>query len=114
MAGFETPRVFGYNADGTKSIFEYDYNPGGCYRVKHFSGEVTQLPVHIFYEKHDLEEVALPNSLRKIYQGAFDGCDGLKGIMIPENVSQIDQYAFRGCTSLETVLIKGQLTSLGE
>lgn len=112
VSGFETP-VFGYNADGTKSIFEYDYNPGRCYRVKHFSGEVTQLPVYIFYDKDKLEEVALPNSLRKIYQHAFSGCDGLKGIIIPENVYQIDQYAFLGCSSLETVLIKGQLTSLG-
>lgn len=112
VEGYGT-RVFGYNADGTKSIFEYDYNPGGCYRVKHFSGEVTQLPVYIFYDKDNLEEVALPNSLRKIYQHAFSGCDGLKGIIIPENVYQIDQYAFLGCTSLETVLIKGQLTSLG-
>lgn len=111
VSGWETP-VFGYNADGTKSIFEYDYNPG-CYRVKHFSGEVTQLPFHIFYDKDNLEEVALPNSLRIIYEGAFIGCDGLKGIIIPENVYQIDKYAFRGCTSLETVLIKGQLTSLG-
>ena len=111
VSGWETP-VFGYNADGTKAIFEYDYS-SGCYRVKHFSGEVTQLPFHIFYEKDNLEEVALPNSLRTICEGAFIGCDGLKGIMIPENVYQIDAYAFRGCTSLETVLIKGQLTSLG-
>ncbi len=110
VSGWETP-VFGYNADGTKAIFEYDYNPG-CYRVKHFSGEVTQLPFHIFYDKDNLEEVALPNSLRTICEGAFIGCDGLKSIMIPENVYQIDAYAFRGCTSLETVLIKGQLTSL--
>lgn len=110
VSGWETP-VFGYNADGTKSIFEYDFR-SACFRVKHFSGDVTQLPFHIFYEKDNLEEVALPNSLRTIGEGAFIGCDGLKGIMIPENVYQIDAYAFRGCTSLETVLIKGQLTSL--
>lgn len=112
VEGYGT-RVFGTNADGTESIFEYDYNPGGCCRVKHFSGEVTQLPYHIFYDKDNLEEVALPNSLRTICEGAFIACDGLKGIIIPENVYQIDAYAFRACTSLETVLIKGQLTSLG-
>ena len=95
VSGWETP-VFGYNADGTKSIFEYDYS-SGCYRVKHFSGEVTQLPFHIFYDKDNLEEVALPNSLRTICEGAFIGCDGLKSIMIPENVYQIDAYAFYGC-----------------
>lgn len=111
VSGYGT-RVFGTNADGTESIFEYDYDPG-CYRVKHFSGEVTQLPVHIFFDIDNLEEVALPNSLRTICEGAFIGCDGLKGIIIPENVYQIDHYAFRACTSLETVLIKGQLTSLG-
>lgn len=111
VSGYGT-RVFGTNADGTESIFEYDYNPGGCCRVKHFSGEVTQLPVHIFFDTDNLKEVALPNSLRTICEGAFIGCDGLKGIIIPENVYQIDKYAFRACTSLETVLIKGQLTSL--
>ena len=111
VAGYGT-RVFGTNADGTESIFEYDYDPG-CYRVKHFSGEVTQLPIHIFFDIDNLEEVALPNSLRTICEGAFIACDGLKGIIIPENVYQIDKYAFRACTSLETVLIKGQLTSLG-
>ena len=96
VEGYGT-RVFGTNADGTESIFEYDYNPGGCCRVKHFSGEVTQLPYHIFYQKYNLKEVALPNSLRTICEGAFIGCDGLKSIMIPENVYQIDAYAFYGC-----------------
>lgn len=110
VSGFETP-VFGYNADGTKSVFEYDLQTR-CYRVKRFSGDVTQLPVHIFYERANLESVILPISLRTIKQGAFIGCKDLKVITIPENVDQIDAYAFRGCTSLESVSIKGKLTSI--
>ena len=50
-----------------------------------------------------LENVTLPNGLKRIGDVAFYGRTGLKEINIPDSVEQIGDYAFAGCTSLTAI-----------
>ncbi len=45
----------------------------------------------------------IPDSVRKIRNGAFSGCTGLKGVTIPTSVTSIDSGAFDGCTGLLSI-----------
>lgn len=63
----------------------------------------------------ELEEVVLPNTLKKIGQYTFYNCSKLKTCVIPESIETINYYAFYGCTSLSfDELNLANLTSLGQ
>ena len=47
----------------------------------------------------------IPNSVRKIGQGAFSGCSSLTSIDIPNSVDSIGGGAFTGCSSLTHLII---------
>ena len=42
-----------------------------------------------------MEEVSLPQTLKKIGRAAFAGCSGLKNIKLPDSLETIGRYAFR-------------------
>ena len=47
----------------------------------------------------------IPNSVTKIGEWAFSGCNGLTSITIPNSVTSIGEYAFAGCFDLTEVII---------
>ena len=47
----------------------------------------------------------IPNSVTKIGEWAFSGCNGLTSITIPNSVTSIGEYAFVGCFDLTEVII---------
>ncbi len=57
--------------------------------------------------------VAIPNGVTSIGQGAFDGCTSLISIMIPDTVNTIGISAFQFCTSLTGITIPNSVTNLG-
>ena len=56
---------------------------------------------------NSMEEITLPNSLKKINAGAFAYCNNLQRIVIPNNGTYIGEDAFRNCTSLKSVVFQG-------
>lgn len=59
-----------------------------------------------------LTSITIPNSVKKIYYGAFANT-GLTSITIPNSVEKIGDGAFEGCTSLESVIIGGDNITIG-
>lgn len=53
-----------------------------------------------FWGCNHLEDLALPESLKRIESGAFLGCAGLKEVTIPAGAVYIDSYAFANCPDL--------------
>ena len=45
----------------------------------------------------------LPDSLKVLEGGAFEGCTGLRSITIPSSVTSFGDYLFLGCTALEEI-----------
>ena len=62
---------------------------------------------------HTLREVHLPESLRSIGGGAFNGCTLLKEVHLPESLKSIGGSAFSGCTLLKEVVIPDAVTHIG-
>ena len=50
----------------------------------------------------------IPNSIKQIYERAFQGCIGLTSIRLPSKLMLFGSYAFDGCTNLETVIFNSQ------
>ena len=48
----------------------------------------------------------IPNSVKKIGNGAFSGRSQLKNIVIPSSVTEIEYYAFDDCTDLTSIVVE--------
>lgn len=59
-----------------------------------------------------LEKATLPDTIIKIYDGAFSSCKKLTTIEIPEGVTTIGSDAFTGCTSLTTIILPMSVTMI--
>ena len=60
-----------------------------------------------------LEHIVLPNSIKKIGSGAFDGCVNLHTIEIQEGITEFGDCAFSECRSLQNLLIPASLETIG-
>ena len=52
-----------------------------------------------------MTEITLPNTLKTIESGAFNGCTGLTGIEIPASVDTINGNPFTGCSNLSNITL---------
>lgn len=59
------------------------------------------------------ESVVIPEGVKRIGCGAFEGKRDLRRITIPEGVTHIDGQAFLNCTSLEDLRLPDGLTRIG-
>ena len=60
-----------------------------------------------------LENIDIPNSVKKIEHETFSNCISLKNVKIPNSVKKIDFEVFNNCQSLETISIPSSVTSFG-
>ena len=56
----------------------------------------------------------IPNTVKKIGQGAFVDCDGLTSINIPNSISSIGYMAFFCCKDLTSILIPNSVTEINQ
>ncbi len=78
----------------------------------------------VLFNKNKTQLIRAPGALRGSYDipvgvtaiadGAFHGCDELKGVTIPEGVISIGADAFNYCTVLKEVAIPSSVTTIGE
>ena len=69
---------------------------------------------HLYLNGEEIENLVIPNGVKRIENSAFYGCSGLKTVTIPRNVTTIGNYAFEKCLGLNTVTIGDNVTSIGE
>ncbi len=101
---------FRLNADG-KSFRVYDY-VGEAVDVyipyTYMNGEValpvTEIGYRAFAET-DIQTVNIPETVTKLGDYAFRGCNSLTGISIPAALVEIPVYAFADCRSLESITV---------
>ena len=65
-----------------------------------FCCEIEELPAELFKNNKTVEEIILPESLKVIKNGAFEGCSSLKKVIAYRNVHTIENNAFKGCICL--------------
>ncbi|MBR4845666.1 MAG: leucine-rich repeat domain-containing protein, partial [Bacteroidaceae bacterium] len=99
--------------NGCNAIIETESNTliVGC-KNSVIPNTVTAIGGYAFAET-DLWSISLPNGLKKIGEGAFEGCRNLTSITIPEGVTSIGDWAFSHCSSLTAITIPKSVTSIG-
>ena len=60
-----------------------------------------------------IAEIAVPEGVQSIGDGAFSDCESLCTVTLPDSVTRIGERAFSGCTKLESILLPGRVGSIG-
>ena len=81
----------------------------GCYESVIPDG-VKIIGIGAFEGCGALTEITIPDSVKTISFRAFYNCEKLKSINIPDSVETIGQYAFAYCSALQTVNLPHNLT----
>lgn len=74
--------------------------------------KVTEIPDGAFHSLRSLENIVLPQGLKKIGVQAFAGCSFLKMIALPDSLEEIGVNAFVNCKRLEQVLMPGGIQKI--
>ena len=56
-----------------------------------------------FRDNDNLTSVRIPEGVKKILEGSFEGCVSLSTVIIPASVKVIERNAFAGCNDLKSV-----------
>lgn len=75
---------------------------------------VTAIGANAFRGNEDVEEIILPQSVKRIEEGAFFGMSALRHIVLPDSIEYLGVAAFRKCTSLEYVVLPKYIKKLEE
>ncbi len=75
---------------------------------------VTKIPESLFSGCESITSVNIPNSVTSIGENAFYNCKGLTSLAIPNSVTEIGERAFQNCTGLTSVTIGNSVTEIGQ
>ena len=98
-----------YSKDGRK-LLKVPQELRRGYSVK----EGTRIICNNAFAGCSLSNIAIPDSVTAIGDGAFWGCSSLPNIVIPNSVTAIGKCAFSDCSSLSKIVIPDSVTDIGE
>lgn len=75
---------------------------------------VTKIADYAFYGCQDLTDIKLPNSIQAIGKLAFYYCMSLKSITLSNSLKIIDDNAFKNCYGLKEMIIPQSVEKLGK
>ncbi len=76
--------------------------------------QIETLPDECFWGARSLQNVVLPESLKRIGKSCFSVCSSLTNILIPKGVTSLGWNCFEMCESLETFTIPSTVTEIGQ
>ncbi len=77
-----------------------------------FGDNIIDIGASAFYHT-GIEEISIPENVKKINQYTFGDCKNLKIVNFHKNITEIKSNAFSSCTSLKTIEFPENLTTLG-
>lgn len=75
---------------------------------------VTKIADGAFEYCKNLTNVTIPNDMTSIGNNAFESCSGLTNITIPKSVTSIGDRAFSECSKLTSIIIPDGILRIGE
>ena len=76
--------------------------------------EITYRDINYATSKYDIDEIVLPDTIKKIHDDAFFDCSEIKRINIPVSVQYIGAQAFWGMDELEELTITNNIGFVGK
>lgn len=85
----------------------------GCNDLKtvKFSKNLLIIPEYMFSQCPRLEDINMPNSIKKIDNFAFDGC-GVVNLQLPSNLEYVGYGAFARCMSLSKIMLPATIKNI--
>ena len=81
----------------------------------HYTSNPLYYAHHLFSDENtEINNLVIPNSVKRIYNYAFTLCPGLTSVAIGDSVTSIGSEAFAGCSSLTSVTIPNSVTYIGD
>ena len=71
-------------------------------------GTVEIIGRNAFLNQSNLKSIVIPETVKTLVVGAFNGCTGLTEINIPSSVERIDSGVFSNCTALNSISLTGE------
>lgn len=116
--------IFGSASRGARDITLTDTTTvrrtmfgGGTDRIWNITIEgATKVKARAFKNFEQLKSIYIPDTVEKLGQDAFRGCDSLVSVHLPDNagVNQLKANTFRNCYMLENVTGGAYITALGK
>ena len=82
----------------------------GNYNIKY--GFTERIPEG-FFSGSEIEEVIIPDTVKRIESSAFYGCYNLKKVKLPTALTYIGKVAFYNCNALESLTIPNTVKEIG-
>ena len=79
-----------------------------------FINQPLSLAHHLYLNGQEINNLVIPESVKKINSSTFSGCTSLTSVTIPNSVTSIGKSAFEGCGALSSVSIGSGVTSILE
>lgn len=78
-----------------------------------YNGEpITDLSPNVFQDSKHLRSIYVPDSVKRIWGCAFEGCTLLEKVRLPEKLNMFNSYVFWKCHSLKEVILPKNLTDI--
>lgn len=119
----DTGKTWGYsqNSDDTVTLTKYygkssEVTIPAAIKINGTAKTVSALGNGVFKNKKTITKVSIPNTVLKIGDSAFEGCEGAKEIEISvgSKLKRIGENAFRGCVKLKSLHLPETVTSIGK
>ena len=92
------------------------YGVAGCSRLTSVvfdeDANLSELGRYAFYQCQSLQEIRLPNSVKRIGDDAFYGCYRLSAVSLPQSLEEIGGSAFYNCYHLTRIDIPSSVRSI--
>lgn len=77
-------------------------------------GKLQELPLYVLRSNLELEEVYLPENLKKIGDGAFDGDVYLEDMTLPPTLEEIGDWALSGIARIKKIVLPSSVKKIGK
>ena len=97
-----------------KGILKGEKNGWNKYQYKIVIGKgITIIKETALASMHNVKEIKLPNTVKKIKNGAFMDCSKLERINIPSAVNELPNNIFSGCKKIQQITLPKKLKKIG-
>lgn len=99
--------------DSLEEICEYAFMNCSALSTVKLPDSLTFLGQRAF-SRTNIESISIPNKIKAIEWGTFEGCSNLKTVHLPEGLQRIGREAFSSCISLQAIDLPSTIQEISE